>query len=74
MSNEKWVLSHGVHKGTLMSRDSSMPEEFDSEADALAAFYDHKKFYRSIGYVVWFATLKAPDGSERTIEQNSNYR
>lgn len=74
MENEnKWVLHHGIHRHTITSRDSGAPEPFNSEAEALDALEAHRRFYRSIGYVIWFAELTAPDGTKRRLEQNIDY-
>lgn len=71
MSDGKWIFSHGCHRGTLMSRDTGQPEEFNDRDAAFKAYQEHRKFYRSIGYQIWFATLTAPDGTKETLEQNS---
>jgi hypothetical protein len=68
---DKWTLFIGCHRGTLISRDVADPEKYDTEEEALTAYRAHKDFYRSIGYHVWFAHIKSPEGVERTLEQNS---
>lgn len=70
----KWELNHGIHRGTFSSRDAAETEFFDTKDEALQKFTEHKKFYRSIGYVIWFANLVSPDGIETQLESNSNYR
>lgn len=57
-----------------MSRDVANSEEYDTEEEAMKALNDHRTFYRSIGYVIWWAYLTSPDGNKQLIEQNSNYR
>lgn len=69
---DKWTLNIGCHCNTITSRDSTS-EPYDSREEAYSAYRDHKKFYRSIGYVVWFAEIVAPDGSKETLEQNPCY-
>ncbi len=66
----KWILKHAIHRGTLTSRDIALPEEFDSEQDATKAHQNHRKFYRGIGYQIWYAYLTSPDGVERKLESN----
>lgn len=68
---EQWTLDHGCHRGTLTSRDSGAPERFDTRDEAVAAYLAHRKFYRSIGYQIWFAELTAPNGVKEILEQNS---
>jgi len=68
--SDKWVLAHGIHRGTLTSRDSGDPEMFDTAADALAAFRKHKDWYRRIGYQIWFAYLTSPSGDKQLLESN----
>jgi len=69
----KWVLRHGVHRGTLISRDMGSPQEFDTEEAARKAYSEQRAFYHSIGYQIWFAYLKSPDGKETCLETNSYY-
>ena len=70
IKQEKYILDHGIHRGTLMSRDSGRPEEFETYEKAYQAFLDHKKFYRTIGYMIWFASITAPDGTKTHLESN----
>jgi hypothetical protein len=69
----KWILNHGCHRGTITSRDVGQPEEFDTREDAVNALTAHRKWYKSIGYQIWFATLKSPEGKEETLESNPCY-
>jgi hypothetical protein len=69
MSN-KWKLEHGIHQGTITSRDTGAPEEYDSKEKALMAYRTHRKFYRKIGYRIWFCVLTSPDGKQETLESN----
>lgn len=69
----KWVLHHGCHKGTLTSRDAGNPQEFDTHEAAMLAYTDHREFYHSIGYQIWFAELTDPDGIKKILESNPYY-
>jgi len=70
----KWVLHHGIHRGTITSRDTGS-EEYDTEQEARDAFKNHKDFYSRIGYVIWFAYLVSPEGKKTAIDAgNTNYR
>ena len=70
MENGKWVLTHGCHNGTLMSRDVGYPYEFDTKEEAMTKFYDLRKGYKSMRYMIWFANLTSPDGTMEILEQN----
>jgi len=69
----KWTLNHGCHRGTLMSRDTAQPSTHSTEAKAIEAYQGHRKFYRGIGYQIWFAKLTSPTGEIRTLESNPYY-
>lgn len=69
MEGKKFVLNHGCHQGTLISRDSGI-EEYDTYDEAYAAYIRHRDFYRSIGYMIWFAEIIAPDGTKTHLESN----
>ena len=71
--SKKWVLSHGIHRGTITSRDSTS-EEFDTKEEALSSLQSQKEFYKNIGYKIWFANLISPDGEETRLGGDSNYR
>ncbi len=65
----KVKLNIGCHRGTLTSRDSEV-REFDTEDEAMQSYRESRKFYHSIGYQVWFATITLPDGKNVTLESN----
>lgn len=71
-TEKKFVLNHGCHRGTLMSRDSTS-EEFDTYEDAHKAYVEHRNFYTRIGYMIWFATIISPDGTKTDLESNPYY-
>jgi hypothetical protein len=58
-TSDKWELHSGCHRGTLMSRDSGV-ENCDSLEHCRQRVADAEKFYRSIGYYVWFAYAIPP--------------
>lgn len=69
----KFMLVHGIHKGTLMSRDTGQ-QEFDS-MEACEEYLDQQEaFYRSIGYMIWFAYVIDPDGKRTSIHPGNSYR
>jgi len=55
----KWLLSFGIHRGTLTSRDSGRTEH-DGKEDAERSYQEQKASAASSGYKVWFAKLIAP--------------
>ena len=70
---EKYTLHHGCHNGTYTSRDTGNPQSFNTYDEAYARYLEHRKFYRSIGYQIWFAYIVGPDGSKTHIEENPYY-
>jgi hypothetical protein len=69
----KWTLTIGIHRGTLMSRDVEQPKEFDTYEEVVAEVNKARKDYASYGYVIWFANVVSPDGKESCIESNPYY-
>lgn len=65
----KFTLHHGCHRGTITSRDSTSAE-YDTYLEAYSAYLDHREFYASIGYKIWFAEIIRPDGSKLALENN----
>ena len=70
--NEVWTLNIGCHRGTLMSRDTDH-RTFATRDEAIQSYQESRKFWRSIGYMVWYANLIAPDGSKTSLERNAYY-
>ena len=68
-----YELTIGIHRGTLTSRDVEQPESFESMDDCIKAVAKVKEWYKNIGYNIWFANVKKPDGTTTTLEQNTNY-
>lgn len=62
----KWLVSYGVHQGTIVSRDSQNPTVHDSEAAARAYFNKLKAGFDADGYRTWFAELIDAQGG-RTV-------
>lgn len=70
MTDKKYTLMHGIHRGTLMSRDTGRPEDFDTYEAAYKAYQEHRREYERIGYMIWFANITAPDGTKTHLESN----
>ena len=64
----KWRLHMGCHNGGIVSRDSFNSEK-DTEEEVRKLYQKSKRFYRSIGYFVWFATITSPKG-EVVLQDN----
>lgn len=73
----KWLLGFGIHRGTLMSRDSGRSEH-GSEAEARESYRQQKASAASFGYRVWYAQIIAPGAPWSTgwvtIDQGEPYR
>ena len=67
---EKYILRYGIHKGTICSREYSIPEEFNTYEEA---YNNYEKIYLFPGYVIWFAEITHPDGKVTQLESNTNY-
>lgn len=74
MNENRWYVSYGIHRGTLMSRDTAT-EWFDTESDAREYYHKVVDGYQPgrdrFGYVLWFASLHSPDGKQAA--QTSGY-
>lgn len=69
----RFTLNIGCHRGTITSRDSET-RQFNTYAEAHANYLDTKAFWRSLGYMVWFAEIIAPNGTKTHLESNNSYR
>lgn len=58
----KFMVIHGIHRGTLTSRDCGEPTIHDSAQEARAAFAKAKEGYASMGYVTQFAYMYDDQG------------
>ena len=66
-----WKLDIGVHKGTMMSRDSqiitSSFEDYEvplkSLEDCVKCAKAWEQNYLQMGYMIWYARAFSPDGT-----------
>lgn len=65
-----WTLTIGIHAGTLISRNIGNPRTFATKEEAMKVYQDDKKWYRRMGYMIWFANLTDPDGNMVCLESN----
>lgn len=73
----KWLVSHGIHDGTLTSRDLANPlgpTEHESEAAAREAFAKAKEGFAQIGCVTWFAYMYDDQGKQTELDAPIPYR
>lgn len=71
--SDKWILNHGIHRGTITSRDSET-QEYETEQEARNSFEKQRKWYTQYGYVIWFAYLISPSGEKIVLDSgNINY-
>ncbi len=69
-----WRLFHGIHRGTITSRDTRSKDGLASLEECKQELAKHEAFYRSIGYVIWFATAYSPEGVAHKIHPgNAHY-
>ena len=57
----KYTLNIGCWRGTLASRDSEQ-RKFDTLEEAKQSIEDSVLLWRRIGYYLWFAEIKSPEG------------
>lgn len=67
-----WKLHIGCHKMTLASRDSGV-REHDSLEACKKDVEESERFWASLGYYVWFAIAKGPDGEEIKLHEGTSY-
>jgi len=68
-----YTLHHGIHRGTITSRDTTS-KKYETEEKARVAFIRSKEFYEGIGYKIWFAYIIGPDGSKIVLDSgNADY-
>lgn len=72
---------YGIHRGTLTSRDSTDPREFETEEEAraygeqIAKSFNRADGTDSIGCHLWFLKMYRPDGTTVALRPgNGNYR
>ena len=66
----KFILSWGIHAGTLMSRDIGEPYHFDTEEECIDKARKLQSHYRSMGYKIWYANVICPNGETKNIISN----
>lgn len=69
----KWTLHIGIHRGTITSRDSENPKQFDSLEECREHATDAFRWYRSMGCQCWFCYAISPTGERTTLIQGEDY-
>ena len=74
--SKKWELHYGIHRGTLMSRDTGVIER-DTLEECRQYVAEEDQWLRSIGYMFWYAYAIEPgsDGKKQiTLHPGNSYR
>jgi len=70
--SNRWRLNFGVHRDTLLTRDSEI-NEYDSEEEARKNFEQLKEWYESFGLKIWYADLYPPEGEKTVLDKGILY-
>jgi len=70
----KFMVRHGIHNRTLVSRDSTEPTIHASPEAARAAFAKAKKYFARMGYVTWYAYMYDDQGNRTELDRPIPYR
>ena len=74
MSDEgKWTLTIGIHRGTLMSRDTEQPKKLNSRKECEDAVRVAERQYAELGCYIWFANAVDPDGQTHRLHPGTPY-
>ena len=75
MTEQKgWRLFHGIHRGTITSRDTWSDDGLESLEACKQKLAKYEAGYRRQGYVIWFAKAFSPNGVAHHIHPgNANY-
>jgi hypothetical protein len=69
----QYTLTWGIHRGTLISRDTGDPYKFDTEQECIEKAKELDSHFKTIGYKIWYAMITAPDGQRKEIMSNPYY-
>src|SRR5262245_42493855 len=65
--DKKWTFHCGIHRGTLVSRDSEQPKPMESLAGCRIEAERARRNYASFGYQIWYCYAIGPDGERVTL-------
>jgi len=71
--NKWWKYYFGLHRGTLISRDSNGPTEKLSLEECREQADEDERFVASIGYQIWFCYAISPDGERVNLKKSAPY-
>ena len=71
--SKKFILSWGIHCGTLTSHDDGEPYRFDTEQECINKANELKKHFAKMGYKIWYAYIISPDGERKEIMSSLYY-
>ena len=69
----KYLLSIGIHRGTITSRDVEQPKEVASPEAARAELAKATTEYASFGCQIWFAVLYNDQGEATQLVAGAPY-
>lgn len=69
----EWKLSIGIHRGTLMSRDSEDPKTRKSLKECFDEAIEAFKWYSRLGCQCWFCYALSPKGERITLIESQPY-
>ena len=66
-----WQLFHGIHRGTITSRDTCSDNGLESLEACRQKLAGYEASYSRLGYVIWFAKAISPRGTQHHIHPGS---
>jgi hypothetical protein len=69
----KNLLTWGIHKGTLISRDVGRPKPCNSLEKAQKMANSINEESRRTGYMLWFATWYDENGNQHKVHLGNDY-
>jgi hypothetical protein len=57
MEKKPYKLAFGIHQNTIISRDVGEEKTFDTRDEAIAEINRLSEWYKTLGYILWFANI-----------------
>jgi hypothetical protein len=70
---KKWKFCVGIHRGTLMSRDSEEPRTAESLEECQYLARQALLNYASFGCQIWYCHAISPEGDRHTLIESAPY-
>lgn len=65
----KWLLVHGYWNGVVESKSIAQGESHENREDAVDSLQKHSDLYQQIGYRIWWASLRLPNGDIEHLKE-----